>query len=94
MTKQLKLSEAAADILGGNVAAKRSGQDSFGLGKKLNPAAVAQGEVEINAKAVTSSQDANPDYTKGTPSATPPGATPPVGKQGEDRKSTRLNSSH
>ena len=81
MTKQLKLSEAAADILGGNVAAKRSGQDSFGLGKKLNPAAVAQGEVEINAKAVTSSQDANPDYTKGTPTATPPGATPPVGSE-------------
>ena len=89
MTKQLKLSEAAADILGGNVAAKRSGQDSFGLGKKLNPAAVAQGEVEINAKAVTSSQDANPDYTKGTPSATPPGATPPVGKQGDGVGATK-----
>ena len=80
MTTKLKLSEAAADILGGNVTAKRGGQDSFGLGKPLNPAGVKQGHVDLGA-AHTKTTDANPDYTKGTPSATPPGATPPVGKQ-------------
>ena len=75
MTKKLKLSEAAADILHGNVKAKQSGQDSFGLGKSLNPAAVLQGHgVELNAKAVQTQSDPTPDWTKGTPSATPPGA--------------------
>ena len=80
MTKKLKLSEAAADILHGNVAAKRSGQDSFGLGKPLNAAGVRQGQVDLGP-AHTKTSQANPDYTRGTPSATPPGATPPVGKQ-------------
>jgi hypothetical protein len=79
MTKKLKLSEAAADILGGNVAAKRSGQDSFGLGKSLNPAGVHQGQVDLG-NAVTKTTDANPDYTKGVPSATAPGKTG-LGKQ-------------
>jgi hypothetical protein len=81
MTKKLKLSEAAADILGGNVAAKRSGQDSFGLGKSLNPAAVQQGHgIELNAHAHDKTTEANPDYTKGVPSATAPGKTG-LGKQ-------------
>jgi hypothetical protein len=79
MTKKLKLSEAAADILGGNVTAKRSGQDSFGLGKPLNPAGVQQGQVDLG-NAVTKTTDAIPDYAKGTPTATAPGKTG-VGKQ-------------
>lgn len=82
MTTKLNLSEAAAEILGGNVAAKRAGQDSFGLGKKLNPAGVAPGSTEVDlGPAHTKTTQANPEYTKGVPSATPPGATPPVGKQ-------------
>jgi hypothetical protein len=81
MTKKFNLSEAAAEILGGNVSSKKGGQDSFGLGKSLNPAAVVQGHgVELNAKAVTSSQDELPNYTQGVPSATAPGKTG-VGKQ-------------
>jgi hypothetical protein len=47
MTKKLNLSEAAADILGGNVSSKKGGQDSFGLGKSLNPAGVAQSQVDV-----------------------------------------------
>jgi hypothetical protein len=87
MTKKLKLSEAAADILGGNVAAKRSGQDSFGLGKPLNPAGVQQGQVDLG-NAVTKTTDAIPDYAKGTPTATAPGKTG-VGKQSDGVGATK-----
>lgn len=81
MTKKLNLSEAAAEILGGNVAAKRGGQDSFGLGKSLNPAGVAPQSAQVDVgHAPTKSTDANPDYTKGVPSATAPGKTG-LGKQ-------------
>jgi len=79
MTKKLNLSEAAADILGGNVSSKKGGQDSFGLGKSLNPAGVAQGQVDVG-DAPTKSTDSNPDYTKGVPTATAPGKTG-LGKQ-------------
>ena len=79
MTTKLKLSEAAADILHGNVKAKQGGQDSFGLGKSLNPAGVEQGQVDLGA-AHTKTTQANPDYTKGTPTATAPGKTG-LGKQ-------------
>jgi hypothetical protein len=79
MTTKLNLSEAAAEILGGNIASKKGGQDSFGLGKSLNPAAVVQGQVDVG-HAPTKSTDANPDYTKGVPTATAPGKTG-VGKQ-------------
>ena len=76
MTTKLNLSEAAAEILGGNVTAKKSGQDSFGLGKSLNPAAVKAGHgIELNATAHDKTDEPNPDYTKGTPTATAPGKT-------------------
>jgi hypothetical protein len=82
MTTKLNLSEAAAEILGGNVTSKRGGQDSFGSGTKLNPAGIAPGSTPVDlGQAVTKNSEALPDYTKGTPSATPPGATPPVGSQ-------------
>ena len=70
MTKKFNLSEAAAEILGGNVTAKQKGQDSFGLGKQLNPAGVAQGHgIELNAAPHTTSQESLPDGTKGAPTA-------------------------
>jgi hypothetical protein len=89
MTKKLKLSEAAADILGGNVAAKRSGQDSFGLGKSLNPAGVQAGQIDLGA-AHTKTTEANPDYTKGVPSATAPGKSG-LGKQTDGVGATKLS---
>lgn len=74
---KLNLSEAAKEILAKS-AATAGGEKTFGLGKKL--AADEQGEVNVgNAPAKTS--DGNPDYTKGVPSATPPGAKPPVGSE-------------
>jgi hypothetical protein len=81
MTTKLNLSEAAAEILGGNIASKRGGQDSFGAGTKLNPAGIAPGSSQVDVgSSPTKLGDSNPDYTKGVPSATAPGKTG-VGKQ-------------
>ena len=81
MTTKLNLSEAAAEILGGNVASKKAGQDSFGLGKSLNAAGVHDGKVHDVGGPTTSSRGAKLDGTVGAPTATPPGATPPVGSE-------------
>ena len=76
---KFNLTEAAKDILQGNVSAKQSGQDAP---QKLS-GAVAYGTKEAGevADVVDKKDDDKPDYTKGVPSATPPGATPPVGAQ-------------
>lgn len=76
---KFNLTEAAKDILQGNVSAKHGGQDAP---QKLNPS-VAYGTKDVGevAGVVDKEDDDKPDYTKGTPSATPPGATPPVGAQ-------------
>jgi len=96
MSKRFNLSEAAKAILGegsketfdANIAAKRGqrGQDHHKHGEvgddKLK-ASVAYGEKD--AGVIGHSPEINdeelPDYLKGTPSATPPGATPPVGSE-------------
>ena len=86
MTTRFKLSEAATAILEGaketfdaNIAAKRGPGDKGG---KLS-ASVAYGthDAGIVGKDVDKMDDELPDYLKGTPSATPPGATPPVGAE-------------
>lgn len=86
MTTRFKLSEAATAILEGaketfdsNIAAKRGQGDK---GSKL-PSSVAYGthDAGIVGKDVDKMDDELPDYLKGTPSATPPGATPPVGAE-------------
>lgn len=76
---KFNLTEAAKDILQGNVSAKQGGQDAP---QKLG-GAVAYGTKEAGevAGVVDKKDDDKPDYTKGVPSATPPGATPPVGAQ-------------
>jgi len=84
--KRFNLSEAASAILEGaketldaNVAGKRGQSDTGG---KL-PTSVAYGQQDagVIGKSVQKKDDELPDYLKGTPSATPPGATPPVGAQ-------------
>jgi len=86
MTNRFKLSEAATAILEGaketfdaNIAAKRGPGDKGG---KLS-ASVAYGshDAGIVGQDVDKMDDELPDYLKGTPSATPPGATPPVGAE-------------
>ena len=76
---KFNLSEAAKDILSGNVSGKQSGQDKP---SKLS-GDVAYGTKEagdINTQ-VTKTTDGAPDAYRGAPTATPPGATPPVGSE-------------
>jgi hypothetical protein len=95
MTTRFKLSEAATAILEGakdtfdaNIAAKRGaqGQDAHkngavGANRLAASAAYGSHDAGIIGKDVDKMDDEMPDYLKGTPSATPPGATPPVGAQ-------------
>ena len=76
---KLNLSEAAKDILMNNVSVKQSGQDSP---KKLSTS-VAYGQKDAGkiGDSPEDMDDTNPNYTKGVPSAKPPGATPPVGSE-------------
>jgi methyltransferase-like protein len=93
----LNLSEAAKEVLLGedskstfdaNIAAKRSmrGQDAHTKGEvgddKL-PTSVAYGQKDAGlvGQSPEMQDDHLPDYLKGTPTATPPGATPPVGSE-------------
>jgi hypothetical protein len=73
------LTEGSKESLSTNVASKRGGQDKP---QKLNPA-VAYGTKDAGdiGKAINDVNDPAPDYTKGVPSATPPGAKPPVSQQ-------------
>jgi len=94
-TKKFKLSEAASAILEGsketfdaNIAAKRGarGQDHHPKGEVGDdrlPASTAYGQHDagIIGHSPEEMDDKLPDYLKGTPSATPPGATPPVGSE-------------
>jgi len=83
---KFNLSEAAKEVLTANVAGKKSGQDAP---SKLN-GDVAYGTKEVDiGSAPTKTTDANPDYTKGTPTATAPGATPPVGSEAKKKLATQ-----
>ena len=93
MTTRFKLSEAATAILEGaketfdsNIAAKRGaqGQDAHkngAVGTNRLSASTAYGshDAGIVGHSPEEMTDELPDYLKGIPSATPPGATPPVG---------------
>jgi hypothetical protein len=76
---KFNLSEAAKDILSGNVSGKQSGQDK--PSKLSGDVAYGTKEVgDINTQ-VTKTTDGAPDAYRGAPTATPPGATPPVGSE-------------
>lgn len=93
--KRFNLSEAATAILEGaketfdaNISAKQGqrGGDAHkkgAVGQDKLSASVAYGEKEAGlvGHSPEEKDDHLPDYLKGTPTATPPGATPPVGKQ-------------
>jgi len=76
---KFNLSEAAKEILDASVASKRSGQDAP---SKL-PSSVAYGTQDVGSIGddPEKTDEQLPDYTKGVPTATPPGATPPVGSE-------------
>ena len=86
--KKFNLSEAAQQVLVGegsketfdsNISSKRSGQN----GPAKLPSSVAYGTKDAGkiGDSPNSTEDELPAYTKGVPSATPPGATPPVGSE-------------
>lgn len=78
-TKNKKsLTEAAADVLASSIAATRPKEMTFGGGTTLNPAGVHAHKVDLGEPVQRTNQKF-PNYTSGTPTATPPGATPPVG---------------
>jgi len=76
---KFNLSEAAKEILASSVTSKKSGQDKS---QKLT-GDVAYGTKEVGdiGTQVTKTTDSGPDAYKGAPTATAPGATPPVGSE-------------
>ena len=80
MVKKFNLSEAAADILSKSVSGAMSKRTD---GPSRLPVSVVAGQKDVGkiGDSPDSSEDALPDYTKGAPTATPPGATPPVGSE-------------
>ena len=80
MVKKFNLSEAAADILNKSVAAGRSRGD---MSSQRLTTSIVPGQKEVGdiGTEVTKTTDGAPQATKGAPTATPPGATPPVGAE-------------
>ena len=76
---KFNLTEAAKDILNASVASKKSGQDK--PSKLTGDVAYGTKEVGDIGTEVTKTTDAAPQATKGVPTATAPGATPPVGSE-------------
>ena len=77
---KFNLSEAAKEVLDASVASKRGGQDK----PARLQASVAYGTKDVGKigdDPVDNNAEDLPNYIKGVPSATPPGATPPVGQQ-------------
>jgi hypothetical protein len=79
MVKKFNLSEAAADILNKSISSAKKGTE----GSSRLPTSVVAGQKEVGeiGTEVTKTTDSGPDATKGVPTATPPGATPPVGSE-------------
>ena len=80
MVKKFNLSEAAADILNKSVSSAMAKRTD---GPSRLPTSVVAGQKEVGdiGTEVTKTTDGAPDATKGAPTATPPGATPPVGSE-------------
>ena len=91
------LSEDSRGTFDANIKAKQGlrGQDSHKkgeVGKDAVKASVAYGsrDAGLVGHSPEKNDDTLPDYLKGTPSATPPGATPPVGAQKDGVGATTL----
>ena len=77
--KNILLGEDSKSTFDGNIASKKGAADKAG---KL-PTSVVTGQQDVGkiGDAPELMGDANPNYTAGSPTATPPGATPPVGSE-------------
>jgi len=88
------LSDAAKSVLLGEDSKSIQASTIYGKrpeGGKL-PTSVVTGQQDAGkiGDSPTKMGDANPNYTAGTPSATPPGATPPVGSQKDGVGASKL----
>ena len=72
------LSEDSRGTFSSNIGSKRGGQDK--PAKLSGDVAYGTKEVDVGHDPLKTT-DSNPDFTKGIPTATPPGATPPVGSE-------------
>ena len=90
MVKKFNLSEAAADILNKSVSSAMAKRTD---GPSRLPVSTVAGQKEVGdiGTRVTKTNGAGPDATKGAPTATPPGATPPVGSEAMPRLDASLN---
>ena len=79
MVKKFNLSEAAAEILNKSISSAKKGTE----GSSKLPTSVVAGQKDVGeiGTEVTKTTDSGPDATKGVATATPPGATPPVGSE-------------
>jgi hypothetical protein len=75
---KFNLTEAAKDILAGSIASAGGEKQPQKLSGSVAYDTKEVGDIGSSPEKM---DDHNPDYTKGTPSATPPGATPPVGSE-------------
>jgi hypothetical protein len=75
---KFNLTEAAKEILAGSVASAGGEKQPQKLSGSVAYDTHEAGDIGSSPEKM---DDQNPDYTKGTPSATPPGATPPVGSE-------------
>jgi len=76
---KFNLSEAAKEILNATVNGKKSGQDKpQKLGGEVAYGTKEAGDIGTE---VTKTTDGGPDATKGAPTASAPGATPPIGSE-------------
>lgn len=78
--KKSNLLEDAASVLQHSISSTRPKADTFGLGKTLHTGPFTVPQHDLGPANVTS-DDRFPNYFAGVPTAVPPGATPPVGKE-------------
>jgi hypothetical protein len=91
--KKVLLGEDSKSTFDANIASKKGQREDDGtqgkrmgsVGKDKLPSSTVTGQQDVGeiGQSPEKKDDQLPNYTTGTPSATPPGATPPVGSQPE-----------
>jgi hypothetical protein len=96
--KAILLGEDSKSTFDANIAAKKGmrGSDKHTMGevgadKIQSKTAYGTNDAGEIGQSPEEETDTLPDYTKGTPSATPPGATPPVGAEKDGVGATKLS---
>jgi len=88
--QQILVGEGSKETFDANIASKKGQRGSdkhpdgeVGADRLASKTAYGTNDAGEIGQSPEEEKDALPDYLKGTPSATPPGATPPVGAQGD-----------